>query len=126
MSRESNDPAIRELFRALRLEDERLAPSFARVWAAAASRTAELRRPSRALARLAAAAAVLTMAGVATVVLRQQTRPPSQEMSISQWRSPTSFLLASPSEPLLKTVPQLSKPVVEIKMIAPAEGGTKR
>ena len=38
---------------------------------------------------------------------------------ISRWRSPTEFLLDSPGEQLLKTVPRLNESLLDIKAVTP-------
>jgi hypothetical protein len=40
---------------------------------------------------------------------------------ISEWQSPTDFLLTMPSEQLLKTVPRLHDSTIEFKTILPDE-----
>ncbi len=48
-------------------------------------------------------------------------RPRQPAVFISQWRSPTDFLLKSPGEQLLKTVPRPGESVREIKASMPDE-----
>lgn len=52
---------------------------------------------------------------------RQRTfaRPRPTATLISQWRSPTQFLLQTPGEQLLKRVPRLDESLVNIKVIIP-------
>ena len=53
-------------------------------------------------------------------VRRQSSaRPRQSAVFISQWRSPTDFLLKSPGEQLLKTVPRPGESVREIKASMP-------
>lgn len=40
---------------------------------------------------------------------------------LSQWRSPTEFLLHTPGDQLLKTVPRLGGSLIEIKALAPEQ-----
>lgn len=53
-------------------------------------------------------------------VHRQRTRPrPQPALSfLSQWRSPTEYLLRLPGDPLLKTVPRFGESWFEIKKLA--------
>lgn len=50
----------------------------------------------------------------------QQSFAPSTTL-ISQWQSPTDFLLTTPGEQLLKTVPRLRQSSVELKTTLPDE-----
>lgn len=174
---------IRELFRELRREDERLAPSFAKDWDAALSQINEGRR-ARLTFRLpvAAAVALCLLGSFAFIIFRRLPTPPtptaaleqtatiseppptvaflttppvrskireaknkqkerldlksgfgkiqppavrrrlpkksqSPEILISQWRSPTDFLLKSPANRFLKTIPRLNASTDEIKAL---------
>lgn len=126
MNSDREERNIRGFFHDLRREDERLAPPFARDWEAAAARMGSPRRPRRTLRGVAAAAAVLTAAGVSAVILRSP-RPPAPDISITQWRSPTALLLKSPAEPLLKTGPRLGGSLEDIGVVTPgkSDGGAK-
>ncbi len=62
--------------------------------------------------------ALLVAAGVSVAIFRQPVRPPATT-TLTAWRSPTDFLLRSPGETLLKTVPLVSDSVVEIHVIIP-------
>jgi hypothetical protein len=53
-------------------------------------------------------------------VRRQQRPKPRQTVTlISQWRSPTEFLLRTPGEQLLKSVPRLNESLIRINASAP-------
>jgi hypothetical protein len=53
---------------------------------------------------------------------RRRKRPARQSIIlISQWQSPTDFLLRTPGEQLLKSVPRLGGSLAEIKAIMPGE-----
>ena len=208
MNRDVEENELKQLFRELRREDERLAPPFARDWGAALSRTDEGRSPRRTFRLAAATLVALILLGGSALILftrpsrrpisnanpesaetRTQPRSPSvaqvetptshvessdagrnqlakadsktigadsktgsarerpksarrrvsarsQLMSarsqttvasisrttvtlISRWRSPTEFLLNSPGEQLLKTVPRLNESLLDIKAVTP-------
>ena len=192
MNRDLEENELKRLFRELRREDERLAPSFARDWDAALSRMDGGRSPRRVF-RLAAATlvALILLGGLALIIFTRssrqpisnattepaaaQTQPRSPSVAsvetpsspvesskvepnqvakvdsktglvrersksarrrpsarsrttvalisrttvvlISRWRSPTEFLLNSPGEQLLKTVPRLDESLLEIKAV---------
>lgn len=153
---------IKELFRQLKQDDERRAPSFAKVWETAVTRDERVAR-SWPVLRVALAALVLLMlaAGAGFVFLRQtpevkqaarpsatpevkaplapqsnprpkiavtnkqqrkfvrRRRVPAREMPlepvISQWRSPTDFLLKTPAVRGVKEVPHLGVLRMQIK-----------
>src|SRR5262245_9450787 len=164
---------IEELFRQLKQEDERCAPSFAHSWTAAQSRH-EQRGRSRLMWRLATAWLVLLSLslGGAWLVARNRTPkqvktagrvvwqvPPTEPVKImptpalspprkpslpankrvvtkqrrtspapqpelallSQWRSPTEFLLRTPGAALLMTVPRLGSSWIESRTLAPEQ-----
>ncbi len=118
MNDDRDEKEMRELFEALRREDERVAPPFSRSWESALAR---MRKPSRAWRplRAVAAATVLTLLGVFVVFSVHPTRPPEWGVGVSEWRSPTNSLLTSLDDPLLKTVPRLGGPSVDIKLVMP-------
>lgn len=114
-------------FRDLRLEDERRAQPFARTWARASTRMGGTRGSRRALRSVAKAAVILTVFGVSAGIIRPSARPPALVVPTSTWRSPTDFLLKSPGEVLLRTVPQLGEPLSDDTIAIPrkATGGVK-
>lgn len=118
MNDDRDEKEMRELFQALRREDERVAPAFSRSWESALAR---MRKPSRSwrLLRAITAATVLTLLGVFVVFFVHSTRPPELGVGISGWRSPTNSLLKSLDDPLLKTGPRLGGPSVDIKLVMP-------
>ncbi len=118
MNDDRDEKEMRELFQALRREDERVAPPFSRSWESALAR---MRKPSRSWRplRAIAAATVLTLLGVFAVFFVHPTRPPELGVVVSEWRSPTNSLLKSLDDPLLKTVPRLGGPSVDIKLVMP-------
>ncbi len=96
-----DDRDLRERFLAARAEDERAAPSFAALLASAAARGGSRSRISRLV--LAALAAALLL-----VLLPQPGRRPRPELepSITEWRSPTDFLLRTPGREVLGAIPR--------------------
>jgi hypothetical protein len=40
---------------------------------------------------------------------------------LSQWRSPTEFLMRTPGEEFLKTIPRLNESLIEIKLFEPTQ-----
>src|SRR5262249_56209868 len=48
---------------------------------------------------------------------RVQRRP--ETLLLSQWRSPTEFLMRTPGDQFLKTIPRLNESLIEIKPLAP-------
>ena len=125
MNQDWEEQKLRELFHELKQEDERFAPSFARDWEAALSRLGKARSPRR-LVRVATAAMmlILLIGSVAVFFSHPSRKPaltetPGSTIFLSQWRSPTNFLLQSPGEQLLKTVPHLGLSSVEIRAIMP-------
>jgi hypothetical protein len=96
-----NDAELGRLFADLRAADAQWVPPFAAV--EAALHTGRRRRPRVALWWAAAAAVLLAAAGAAFLARRSAPPPPS----LSQWRSPTEFLLRSPGDALLG-LPQVS------------------
>ncbi len=129
------DERISTLFQQLREEDERHAPSFAHDWSLALSRWEKPRR-RWAVWRLAAGAAALIVLGAGWWMFSPSpapvTDPPNATpwqpplgapqppaILISEWRSPTEFLLRIPGEELLRRVPRLDESLVNIKAIIP-------
>ena len=122
MDRYWKEKRIKDLFDELKEEDKRLAPSFAKVWGAAASRGEKSHHPRRALRTAVAAATLIVVIGFAVIFYRQSSRPrtpPTAEsaMLLSEWRSPTDFLLRSPKDQFMKTVPRLGESLFELKVI---------
>ena len=112
MKPESQREEFRRPFSDLRREDEGRVPPFARVWQAATGRRAA---PRPRAAWGLAAALLLVVLGAAAVVVHlwpareQGSEPPppvalsapgeadAAVLAISQWRSPTEFLLEPPA-----------------------------
>ncbi len=117
MSHDWVENEIVNLFQALRQRDERLAPSFPKVWEAAADRTRKAPRSWRGLRAAARTTAVLAVLGVAAAIFRYPAAPPSS-LAISYWQSPTDFLLHSPGELWLRTVPRIGESLAKIKAVS--------
>jgi hypothetical protein len=103
---------VREAFDELRKAEAGLVPPFERVWAAAQARA----RPGgrlRVAARLAWGALLAAAAAVALLVTRGGNGPPA--LALAAWRSPTEFLLRTPGDTMLRSVPLLSASVVEVQ-----------
>lgn len=135
MNHDRDAEKIRELLHELKKEDERLAPTFARHWERALSQTGKA-RPFRRVFPVAAAVLLIVLGGLLVLFFRPLTNPPSPMRTpapgtptteppsppvplISQWRSPTDFLLKAPGDPLLKTVPRLGESLVEMEALRP-------
>jgi anti-sigma factor RsiW len=91
----NEDRDLRERFASLRREDVLLAPDFAVVQ----------RRPSGgqpAWSRWAAAAAAMVMVA-AVLLVKFYPRPAAPAQSLTEWKSPTDFLLETPGRGLLQT-----------------------
>lgn len=118
----NEEEQIKKLFVELKCEEERTAPVFEDVWAAAASRRETNRWRVYFLRVAASAAALAGLAVAAFLILHRQdslshkptvasgTRLQSElawqsTLLVSDWRSPTDFLLVSPGVRLLQSDP---------------------
>ncbi len=134
MNPNQDEEQIKKLFLDLRRKDEQRAPAFEEVWSAASSRRRRRRREY--VWRAAAALAALALLGVTVALVFHQrtlryaasalTAPVSIPMNgsqfsslpwqstvlISQWRSPTDFLLRSPGEQLLQPISPREKSAI--------------
>jgi hypothetical protein len=130
MNADHDDGEIRQLFRQLAPEDEQLARPFPAYLEAMRRRAAAARR-GKTSPRLAAALAALLLAGAAVAIWRlaRPARPRAEaaiaELSrrparlraevaitmLSRWRPPTDFLLRTPGDQLLRTVPRVGTPL---------------
>ena len=116
-----SDEDVRRALAELRHHDEQSAPEFDTVWERARA-SATHRRASRTL-RLAAAAAMLLIIGGAVLLARSRGRsagPSETDIAratpLSQWRSPTAFLLDGASDDLLRTVPLIPAMPPELRL----------
>ena len=101
MKPDSDENQYHQLFRELRQDDEPAAPRFAATWQAAVVR-AKSGRHGPALWRLAIATAALVVVGTGVTLVIQRPGAPSvpsavtpSAVLITQWESPTDFLLTA-------------------------------
>jgi hypothetical protein len=124
MTEDKEREEIVEWFRQLRQTEEGDAPPFDEVWEVARSRTARS-RSRRLYYRLGTAAALFALLTVAALWWqnRRQTHDVTvvQMASISQWKSPTAFLIETPGQKLLKTVPRIGDGFMDMKGLNPEE-----
>ena len=102
MSRNQRDREIRELFTRLRPEREASVPVF--------EQTLKSATPAHPLQRFKLAGALTALMAAAILVWQLASPPPPSEpvpMMLSEWRSPTDFLLRLPGDALLRSVPRL-------------------
>ena len=100
-----DDDRLRVAFDDLRARETTRTPSFRRVWSAAMQRGVTPRR------RYALVFAGLFLAAVTSVLLLVPRREPALVAIPAQWRGPTDFLLQTPGNDLLRSVPQLAAPI---------------
>ena len=98
------DKTIRELFKQLREEEEKAVPSFQEVL-----RGNEAPIGLEIFAYFRQAAAVATVLVFSATLLLQLSRAPdlNSTLPLSEWQSPTNFLMLSSQEELMSTVPFL-------------------
>ena len=114
MSENREREEIAEWFRQLRQTEERNAPPFDEVWEVARARAT--RPQSRRLYYRVGMAAAL-FAFLAIPVQWWQNHRPVQIVSISQWKSPTGFLIETPAQKLLKTVPHIGDGFMDMRAL---------
>src|SRR5262249_29783969 len=51
--------------------------------------------------------------------LQRRVQRQTETLLLSQWRSPTEFLMRTPGDQFLKTIPRLNESLIEIKPLAP-------
>ena len=121
MNPNQEENRFKELFHDLKREDARLAPSFTRDWDAASSRVGKVSSFGPVARVIAALVVLLALGGLMRGSFRSSPKPtiltgtPVALSSISQWQSPTDFLLKFPGDSLLKTIPQLGESFLEIR-----------
>jgi hypothetical protein len=104
--RDLRDDELRNRFAALRLEEEAQAPEFSLLPPATGSGRRWIRGKL-------VAAAVCVVAMLASVVLlrlvafKPGPEPSKPVVSLAEWRAPTDFLLETPGQELLRTVPAI-------------------
>ena len=103
------DPDLARSFAALRREEQEGGAPFSRVWAAAGrSRRSGSARPLR-LAIAGAAVVAVALLSAWLVALKVPAPPHAPGVSISEWQSPTAFLLRTPGQELLREPPALGR-----------------
>ncbi len=130
MTPEREEADLREEFQRLRREEERCAPAFSSLWAAATVR-AQSPAPSgagqpRPVSRAAALVwLVVLLVAAFYAALGPPAEPPpagrGEVVALSQWRAPSDVLLETPGRQLLRTVPKLSESSVRVKIQLPKE-----
>ena len=100
---ESNDRALRDLYRRLKDAESAAAPSYGQVVKRARGEGAL--RPARRL--VLAAGATVFIAALATYSILSR-RAGNGQLATPAWRSPTAFLLDTPGRDLLNSVPTLA------------------
>jgi hypothetical protein len=99
------------LFSELRRADEASAPPFRRLLERARAARGAPSRPR--LLPFAALSVVIAAAALAVVLYRRpalQTASRERPVAVSQWRSPTDWLLQTPGSELLSELPELPAP----------------
>jgi len=95
---EHSDQDLRERFAALRREDAAQAPVFALPGRRRISAPWSWRNPVMALS-------ALVLAAVVFFTLHRDPDRPAHGQSITEWKSPTDFLLQTPGREVLNSVP---------------------
>jgi hypothetical protein len=108
------DPDLAPRFEALRRQEEGAAPAFAHLWGAAErrrreGRSATFHRGAMALAAISIAAVALLSAWLVALRVPAPTASLGAVPSISEWRSPTAFLLRTPGQEILEQPPALGR-----------------
>lgn len=119
-----NDDEIKRRFAEWRAADTGKAPPFDATYRAAGAR-ATRRAVTAPWRRVAQAAVILVVAGAGWLSLHRHVPPSSSQvatagtppLALSEWRSPTAFLLQGPSDALVKTVPTFSADSVELNAL---------
>jgi hypothetical protein len=100
-----DEQKIKKLFDLVKEEDLRVTPSFLKDWELASLRLTKGNQ-KRSFLKTAMVCAILLVFGIAGFFLWKE-RTPKSTQSISEWQAPTDFLLKTPGEEWLKTVPTL-------------------
>jgi hypothetical protein len=99
---EHSDQDLRERFAALRREDAAQAPGFAVPGQGRTQTPWSRRMPDVGLA-------ALVLASVVFFTLHRGPERPAHGQSITEWKSPTDFLLQTPGRELLNSVPAFTQ-----------------
>jgi len=128
MRHEGEEKELRRLFREWRQAEGLQAPPFERSWAQAQAGRRRAADPWRPLCWAAGGALLAALSLVAVFNPRvPYTAGPTAAVSVSQWRSPTDFLLQSPGDPLLRSLPRLGASLEGTTTLMPKEidGGSR-
>ena len=105
----NDDNEIKQIFQKMKEADLQSTPSFLKSLEMASSKIEKgFRRPSF-FRIVATCALVIAVAITGFFIWHEQTPRFSKYSSISQWRPPTEFLLKTPGQEWLKTVPKLGQ-----------------
>ncbi len=115
MNENNEENRIKELFAQLRQADERMTPSFVHDWQMAEHRAGKTPQRRNVFRFALAVAVAMVLFAFAAVVFRRTPRQTSagivqSNMAISEWRSPTAFLLTPVGEELFETSSQSRAP----------------
>ncbi len=122
--RDPEDEELKRAFAELQAGDRRHTPPFEAVLAAARARTA---RPHSRVPLAAAAAAVLLLAAGAVTLRRLHSGTSQGALAVSEWQSPTAFLLRMPHADLLASVPRVSTSAINLDALwAPSTPSTRQ
>jgi hypothetical protein len=102
-------PDLDRRFAALRRQEQEEGPPFRRVWTAAASRRRRWTAGPLRFATVSAAVVAAALLSAWFVALRVPAPPYASSPSLSDWQSPTAFLLRTPGQELLREPPALGR-----------------
>ena len=126
-----NDDEIKRTFAEWRKGDRGHSPPFDAMYAAAqAGATARASTAPWRRGILAAAALVVAAAGWLSLETRAPQSAPrpargAPAVPLSEWRSPTAFLLLGPGDVLVKTVPTVSAGSAELNVLGVRAGNRR-
>jgi hypothetical protein len=104
MNADNEDRHLREAFATLRGEERARATSYAAILRASERQHSRIRR--FAFAPIVAGIALFAVLGfIAAHEWRKPRASPDTEVTLSQWVEPTAFLLNTPGQEILRTVP---------------------
>jgi len=111
MTENHDETQIRQLFRELKRQEERITPSFSKNWGEARSRHKPVRPFQRYLNVATGVAVALVLIMTLPLFRSEFVRRPRHDLpkvySITEWEPLTDFLLEFPGDQLLTAVPQL-------------------